>query len=78
MSADAPRPPTAIALTTAARQVGATYARLRALAVDDREFTLVRDSFGKGFQLYLRRDEVTAFAAGGLAGLRRFRARARP
>jgi hypothetical protein len=69
------RPPTSIALAHAARQVGATYAGLRSLAVDRGEFTVVRDRIGAGVQYFLLRDEVSAFEGAGLVGLRRFRAR---
>ena len=58
-----------------ARYVGATYARLRSLAVGRGEFTVVRDRFGAGVQYFLLRDEVSIFGTAGLIGLRRFRAR---
>jgi hypothetical protein len=69
------RPPTSVALAHAARQVGATYAALRALAVGRGEFTVVRDRIGAGVQYFLLRDEVSVFGTAGLLGLRRFRAR---
>jgi hypothetical protein len=69
-------PSTTIALAAAARLTGMSYARLRSLAVDRREFTIFRDLIGKGVQIYLRRDEVTAFDNGALTGLRVFRGRA--
>ncbi|HVK10589.1 MAG TPA: hypothetical protein VM597_17615 [Gemmataceae bacterium] len=75
MSDESSRPPTAVALTHAARQIGATYARLRSLAVGRGEFTVVRDRVGVGVQYFLLRDEVSVFGAAGLVGLRRFRAR---
>jgi hypothetical protein len=75
MSGEPSRPPTSIALTHAARQVGATYAGLRSLAVGRGEFTVVRDRIGVGVQYFLLRDEVSVFGADGLVGLRRFRAR---
>ena len=69
------RPSTIIALAAAARLIGTSYARLRSLAVDRREFTTIRDAIGNGFQIYLRRDEVAALDAGALTGLRSFRGR---
>ncbi len=68
-------PSTTIALAAAARLTGMTYARLRSLAVDRREFTTIRDTIGKGVQIYLRRDEVAAFEAGALTGLWSLRGR---
>jgi hypothetical protein len=62
-------------LLAAARVARMSYARLRFLAVDRREFTVIRDVIGKGVQLYLLRNEVAAFGAGALTGLREFRGR---
>ena len=75
MAEQVSRPSTTITLAAAARLTGMTYAGLRALAVDRREFTVFRDLIGKGVQIYLRRDEVTAFDDGALTGLRVFRGR---
>jgi hypothetical protein len=49
------------------------YTKLRSLAVDDGEFSVIRDGVGRGFRAFLLRDEVMEYERGGLPALRRFR-----
>ena len=70
-------PRTRATLKEACEITGQGYLKIRRLAVEAAEFTVSRDGPGRGFRIYLRRDEVLAYEAGGLPGLRRFRAEAR-
>jgi hypothetical protein len=70
-----PVPQTHIRLVDACEVLGVGYSKLRAMAVDQKEFTVRRDGKGKGFVIFLRRDEVAAYDEGGLDGLRKFRAK---
>jgi hypothetical protein len=49
------------------------YTKLRSLAVEDGEFTTIRDGEGRGFRTFLLRDEVNEYERGGLPALRKFR-----
>lgn len=62
-----------IPLPEAATMVGVHYETLRTMAVEDREWTVVRDGIGRGFRIKLKRDEISAYLDGGLPALRRFR-----
>ncbi len=51
------------------------YTKLRAMAVDEGEFTTSRDGIGRGFRTFLLRDEVAEYERGGLPALQKFRTR---
>ncbi len=60
-------------LQEAADRLGIDYETLRRKAVLEGEFTTIRDGIGRGFRVYLRRDEVEVYEGGGLIALRKFR-----
>lgn len=57
--------------------LGVSKNKLRGMAVDGKEFTVVRDEVDSsgpvGTKIYLLADEIAAYATGGLAGLQAFR-----
>ncbi len=76
--------PLRYSLTTAAKVLDISKRTLRALAVDQGEFTVIRDRAsigakvgfqGKAPKIYLLVDEVEAHGTGGLEALRAFRAK---
>lgn len=69
------KPKTRIRLVEAAEMLGIGYKKIRSMAVDQHEFTVIRDAPGKGNLIFVRRDEVKAYDEGGLDALRKFRAR---
>jgi hypothetical protein len=69
----APVPKTRIRLAQAALDLDTSYWKLRRMAVEEHEFTVIRDGIGKGYVLFLRQDEVNVYDAGGLEALRKFR-----
>jgi hypothetical protein len=70
------RPALRYKLREAAEVLGLGYTHFRELAVDRGEFTVVRDEpkFPKA-RIFIPADEIEAFAVGGIAGLREFRAK---
>lgn len=63
-------------LREAVEAIGAnriSYSKLRRIAVDEKEFTVVRDAVGHGNPILLRWDEIDVYIEGRLPALRKFR-----
>jgi hypothetical protein len=75
MPTAARRPALRYKLREAAEVLGLGYTHFRGLAVEQGEFTVVRDHPTAKARIYIPADEVEAFAVGGIAGLRQFRSK---
>jgi hypothetical protein len=73
----APPPMLRIPLRKAADMLGMHFETLRKMAVEDGEFTVLRNSGGprQGRRVFFVPEEIEAFAQGQLEGLREYRAR---